>query len=87
MVNTDNLMDSIAYMINLRSLTVSVHENSDIINASRWEQLITSSLPHLTKFRFSFGLFDRNEIVRKYENFQTNFWIKKHQWYTECLLG
>ncbi|CAF1188264.1 unnamed protein product [Rotaria sp. Silwood1] len=87
MVNTDNLMDVIAYMINLRSLTVSVYENSDIIDASRWKHLITSSLPHLTVFRFRFGTFDRNEIIRKYEDFQTNFWIKEHQWYTECLLG
>ncbi|CAF4126108.1 unnamed protein product [Rotaria sp. Silwood2] len=87
MVNTDNLMDVIAYMINLRSLTVSVYENSDIIDASRWKHLITSSLSHLTVFRFRFGTFDRNEIIRKYEDFQTNFWIKEHQWYTECLLG
>ncbi|CAF1437378.1 unnamed protein product [Rotaria sordida] len=87
MVNTDNLMDIIAHMINLRSLTVSVYENSDIINASRWKQLITSSLPYLTVFRFRFGTFDRNEIVRKYEDFQSDFWIKEHQWYTECLLG
>ncbi|CAF4276329.1 unnamed protein product, partial [Rotaria sordida] len=87
MVNTDNLMDIIAHMINLRSLTVSVYENSDMINASRWKQLITSSLPHLTAFRFRFGIFDRNEIVRKYEDFQSDFWIKEHQWYTECLLG
>ena len=85
--DTDNLMNVIAHMINLRSLTVSVYENSDIINPSRWERLITSSLPHLSIFRFEFGTFDRNEIVREYEEFQSDFWIVKHQWYTECLLA
>ncbi|UJR17426.1 hypothetical protein I4U23_004321 [Adineta vaga] len=86
MIKTDNLMDVIAYMINLRSLTVFVDGNSDIINASRWQQLITYSLPHLAVFRFRFGIFDRNEIVQKYYDFQSDFWIKEHQWYTECLL-
>ncbi|CAF3783858.1 unnamed protein product [Rotaria sp. Silwood1] len=87
MVNADNLMDAIGHMINLRSLIVSVYYNSDIIDAFRWKHLIISSLPHLTVFRFRFGTLDRNEIIRKYENFQTDFWIKEHQWYTECLLG
>jgi hypothetical protein len=87
MLDTNNLMDVIAHMINLRSLTVSVYENSDIINASRWQRLITSSLPHLNIFWFKFGTFDRNEIVKKYEEFQSDFWIVKHHWYTECLLA
>ncbi|CAF4847391.1 unnamed protein product, partial [Rotaria sp. Silwood2] len=87
MVNADNLIDAIGRMINLRSLIVSVYDNSDIIDAFRWKHLIISSLPHLTVFRFRFGTLDRNEIIRKYEDFQTDFWIKEHQWYTECLLG
>jgi hypothetical protein len=86
-VNTDNLIDIISHMINLRSLTISTSENSDIVNASRWQQLITSALPHLTVFRFKFGLRDRNEIIQKYNEFQSDFWIKEHHWYTECLLA
>ncbi len=86
-VDTNDLMNAITHMINLRSLTVSVYHNSDIIDASRWERLITSSLPHLSIFRFKFGILDQNEIVKKYEEFQSDFWIVKHQWYTECLLA
>lgn len=87
MFDTDNLIHTIAQMVSLRNLTVSVYDNSDIINASRWQQLITSSLPHLSVFRFKFGTFDRNEIMRKYDDFQSDFWIKEHRWFTECLLG
>ncbi|UJR18941.1 hypothetical protein I4U23_022071 [Adineta vaga] len=87
LVNTDNLMDIISHMINLQSLTISTCENSDIVNASRWQQLITSSFPYLKIFRFKFSLRDRNEIIQKYNEFQSDFWIKEHQWYTECLLG
>jgi hypothetical protein len=74
-------------MSNLRSLTVSGYEKSDMIDAFRWKKLITSSLPHLTLFKFKFAIFNQNEILDKYQQFQSDFWIKEHQWYTECLLG
>ncbi|CAF1429499.1 unnamed protein product [Adineta ricciae] len=85
-IDTDNLMSVISCMTNLRSLTILVDENSDIIDASRWQQLITHSLPHLTVFRFNFSSSNQDEIARKYNDFQTDFWIVEHQWYTECLI-
>ena len=86
-VHVENLMSIIAHMVNLRSLIVSVYECLEIISASRWQHLITSSLPHLTVFRFMFGISDQREIVRKYDELQSDFWIKEHRWYTECILA
>jgi hypothetical protein len=83
----DDLINFIKCMSNLRSLTVSGYEKSDMIDAFRWKKLITSSLPHLILFKFKFATFNQNEILDKYQQFQSEFWIKEHQWYTECLLG
>ncbi|CAF1149271.1 unnamed protein product [Adineta ricciae] len=85
-IDTNDLMSVISCMTNLRSLTILVSGESDIIDASRWQQLITHSLPHLTVFRFNFSSSNQDEIARKYNDFQTDFWIVEHQWYTECLI-
>lgn len=60
----------------LRSLT---YGQAGLMNASRWQDLITSSLPNLIVFRFKFDDHDLNETFRKYHEFQTDFWIKKHR--------
>ncbi|CAF1264857.1 unnamed protein product [Rotaria sordida] len=61
----------------------------DMINAPQWEHLISTSLPYLEIFNFRFGC-DRedieNDIVNIFEQFQNDFWHKKHHWYTEYLL-
>ena len=39
----------------LRSLTIDANSNdSDLIDACVWEDLITTSLPHLNIFKFKF---------------------------------
>jgi hypothetical protein len=73
---------------NLKSLTISTYYNSDSFDARRWEYLITSSLPYLEIFKFNFDFFcDREnldeDIQNIFERFQTDFWHKQHQWYTE----
>src|SRR5689334_17247497 len=39
---------------NLRSLTIDANNNIHMIDACQWQQLITSSLPHLNIFKFKF---------------------------------
>lgn len=61
-----------------------------MIDADQWEQLITSSLPYLKKFKFIFtshiGI-DNEIIINKFKRFQSDFWQKQHHWYTEYILG
>lgn len=75
---------------NLKSLTISnSYYNTDMINAIRWEKLITSSLLYLKKFELKFYLpsrrNERNAIIDKLKKFQTDFWQNKH-WYTEYVI-
>ncbi|CAF1250917.1 unnamed protein product [Adineta ricciae] len=72
---------------NLTNLTISSIVNTDIVDADRWQSLITSSLPHLKVFKFSFEFLfydnDVSNIIDKYDHFQNDFWLKEHRWYTE----
>jgi hypothetical protein len=72
---------------NLKSLTIS--NSLDMIDANRWKQLITSSLPYLNKFKFKFHSSTRRNqrytIIDKFKEFQTDFWQNKH-WYTEYIV-
>ena len=71
---------------NLRSLTISSN-NRDMIDACRWEYLITSLLPRLAVFRFKFGVSNVDDILRIFEQFQSDFWLQQHHWYTEYTRG
>lgn len=72
---------------NLKYLTISCFHNTDIIDACQWEHLITFFLPYLKIFKFRFRCFmfdnDKNIIIDKFKQFQTDFWQKQHRWYTE----
>ncbi|UJR17353.1 hypothetical protein I4U23_004248 [Adineta vaga] len=72
---------------NLKTLMISSIVNNDIIDAFRWQNLITSVLPQLTVFKFSFEFIyynnDKITIFDKYQAFQSDFWLKTHRWYTE----
>jgi hypothetical protein len=52
----------------LRRLTISNIDNEDLIGAHRWEQLITTSPPLLTTFKFIFYCSHLND-----ENYLINF--------------
>jgi hypothetical protein len=71
---------------NLKSLMISSSYDKDMIDAHRWEYLITSSIPLLTvfKFKFSYDLWctTRDHFGRELEGFQTAFWKEQHHWYT-----
>ncbi len=76
---------------NLKSLTISNSFFVDIVDAYRWEHLITSSLSYLNIFKFEFRYHlhrrsQRSIIIDKFKQFQTDFWKGKHHWYTEYVI-
>ena len=79
----------VKFIPNLKSLSISALYNSDLVDADRWEQIITSSLPSLQIFKFIFGYHSNNKsdpMADKFNQFQTDFWHKQHHWFTECSL-
>ncbi|CAF1567497.1 unnamed protein product [Didymodactylos carnosus] len=85
----DDLVMFLKRTPNLKSLTISADDNIDMINGYRWEYLITSSLPYLDIFKFKFACSHgnkNNNILDKFEKFQSDFWQEQHHWYTECKL-
>ncbi|CAF0884466.1 unnamed protein product [Rotaria sordida] len=70
---------------NLKILTITVKYALDIIDAEHWQNLIESSLHHLNIFNFRFIVwidYAYNDILKKFQQFQTDFWHRQHQWYT-----
>ncbi|CAF1268820.1 unnamed protein product [Rotaria sordida] len=71
----------------LKILALSIDcPNIETINTDRWQNLILSVLPHLKVFKFDFQVNlsgeEINGIHNKLEQFQNDFWIKQHRWYT-----
>ncbi len=62
---------------NLTNLTIDANGNIDMVNASQWEYLFTSSLPYLKIFKFKIQC-ENNYIKEKLEEFQSDFWRKQH---------
>jgi len=58
-----------------------------MFDANKWEILITSSVPYLNIFKFKFGCHRRyiDFVMLDFEQFQSDFWLKQHQWYTQLL--
>ncbi len=79
----DDLTTLLKLTPNLKSLNISAANNNNVINACRWEDFITSSLPRLTTFKFKFSTCDKNDISDKFKQFQSDFWQEQHHWYTE----
>jgi len=80
--NFENLSIILEKTPHLRYLTISSHV-FELINAQQWENLLNSSTPYLHRFQFSFEhrcIPDREELVKKINEFQSDFWLKKHQW-------
>ena len=75
---------------NLENLTISV-DKKDLIDAGRWEQLITRSLLSLNTFQFKFSCsrhkLELDTMIPKLEEFQSDFWRKEHHWFTEYAIA
>ncbi|CAF3304693.1 unnamed protein product [Rotaria socialis] len=78
----------------LQVLHISVKQNKKYLDANRWKQLISSSMPHLRIFDLNYSyhiygiytewnLADCNETLRK---FSSLFWAQ-HKWYFEYQLA
>jgi hypothetical protein len=70
---------------NLRSLTISVENDWELIDADGWQLLIQSSLPLLTIFKFKVNMpyvGEYHDINTEFQRFQSDFWHQQH-WYTE----
>ncbi len=75
-------------MPNLKCLTILDSIDNNMIDTYRWEHLITSSFPYLKIFKFKFRHYldrrnQRNIIIDKFKQFQTDFWEEKYH----CILN
>jgi hypothetical protein len=74
----------------LTSLQLYGTYDLDMFDANQWEHLIISSLLCLDTFQFAFNYIyanNDNHITDKLNQFQNDFWIVQHQWYTEYSLS
>ena len=74
---------------NLERLVLHVYNNIDMMNASQWEDFISSLLPYLKIFKFCFEyefIYQRDNIFQEFKRFQSDFWQNQHQCYIEYLL-
>ncbi|UJR07150.1 hypothetical protein I4U23_011438 [Adineta vaga] len=77
-------------MPNLENLIITACNDPLIINASKWQNFITSSLLHLKDFKFTFHIynFPRDDIdEQSLKEFQNDFWCKQHHWHTEYAIS
>ena len=75
---------------NLISLTLAHTATIPHSFINQWEHLIRTSIPNLKIFNFSFqysSLTKDSDIRQNYEQLQTDFWLKEHHWYTDCILS
>ena len=86
LVNLESIFKRIS---NLNSLTISIN-NMNAIDADQWQFWISIYLPKLKKFRFYFHFNDQqllNTIQEIFQKFQSDFWTKEHQWFTEYIVS
>ncbi|UJR12615.1 hypothetical protein I4U23_016790 [Adineta vaga] len=75
---------------NLKNLIITRYNDPIIINASKWQNLITSSLPHLKNFKFTFHIYNfprANINEQSLKEFQNDFWRKEHHWHIEYAIS
>ncbi|UJR08040.1 hypothetical protein I4U23_012317 [Adineta vaga] len=87
MIKFDKLELLLEHLSSLQKLSIFVRNQSDIFDANRWQTLIQSSLKHLSIFKFCFKHFDLKTFSEVFNQFQTDFWHKEHQWYTDYRLS
>ena len=73
---------------NLESLTLTIIQ-IEVIDANQWQEWILYILQQLRTFQFCFHFRDE-EIIKNidtlFKQFQNDFWLKQHQWYTEYIV-
>jgi hypothetical protein len=76
---------------NLPNLCYLTLKTSDLyLNGNEWEKIFVDYLPNIKKFRlrmnfqFSDDYNKDEQIEQLLETFQTDFWIKQHQWFVRC---
>ncbi|CAF3527003.1 unnamed protein product [Adineta steineri] len=75
---------------NLTTLKIDMFYSDNPIRAFQWEELIESHLPCLHTFKFNFSYNGSTEfwpVQMWFEEFQDDFWIEEHHWYTEYSIG
>jgi hypothetical protein len=86
-----DLVEMLKQTPNLKSLTINAPSDKDMIDAYKWKDLITSSLPFLKVFKFYFKYSRENEneciLHEILKRFESDFWQKQHHWYTEYSLS
>ena len=73
----------------LTTLTLIDYEDEQLFSVHKWQSLIDLSLKNLLNFNLSCTYMDENHSSRTEEifrQFQADFWIKSHLWYTGCML-
>ena len=61
----------------------------EVIDANQWQKWILHILHQLRTFQFCFH-FRNQEIIENigtlFKQFQNDFWLKQHKWYTEYIV-
>jgi len=72
----------------IESLTLCSILEETRIDVEQWENLIRSSLTNLRKFEFAFQYQyeDKDETQQELKRFETDFWVKEHNWFSEYLI-
>ncbi|CAF3778217.1 unnamed protein product [Rotaria sp. Silwood1] len=92
LIQFDSLEFLFKQMQNFKNLNLFSPYSKEICDAYRWERIISSSLSNLNIFQFHFHI-DRCDyrgvivlykdlILNQFQQFQTDFWHKEHQWHT-----
>ena len=90
-ISFDRLSIVLKQMPQLEIFTMHSSMNTELIDGNRWERLISSSLVHLTQFRFLLQFPLRTstdpsttsaQISDKFQSFQNDFWHRNHRWFT-----
>jgi len=73
----------------LTVLTLKNYQDSKLFDVNQWECLIRSSLTQLKTFniflKYSIVNVEEPTINEVYRQFQSDFWMKEHKWYIECM--
>lgn len=84
----NSLANFLQYLPNLSSLTITMTDA--YMNGNEWERILLDYLPNVRKLRFRMNvpLSDNREKETQIDDllktFQTDFWIKEHQWFVQC---
>ena len=74
----------------LTILTLIDYQDENLFNVNQWQSLIHLELRKLKKFNFTCVYTDHieyNQIREIFQQLQNDFWLKEHQWFTDCLLA